>query len=139
MFVKLVDSIPTKLLHPEAASFRPELFSPARLQDTAIDMDAESDQDPDNSIAGQTSVLGGLNQPSPINYSVFQTKISFLAQYRDFHAFFAQGDRQQAAAQLVHLIKSGVCPRRFVAVLLLDTIPLLEGENSMILLKASSY
>ena len=127
-FARLVDSIPTKLLHPEAASFRPQLFSPPP-KEAATEADMDEDAVPDSGEADQSDIFSGLTKPSPINYSVFHTKISFLAQYRDFHAFFAQGNRVQAAQQLVNLLRSGVSPKKFNAILLLDAIPLLEGES----------
>ena len=126
-FARLVNSIPTKLLHPEAATFRPSLFS-STVPDTDPTVDEVMQEDKADTLDIEPSFLIGFNEPTSINYSVFQTKIRFLAQYRDFHAFFAQGNRHEAARILVNLIRTGVTPKRFLAVLLLDAIPLLEGE-----------
>lgn len=46
----------------------------------------------------------------------FSSKLSFLARYRDFFAFYARGDRRQAAGLLVLLLTSGVAPKSFYAV-----------------------
>jgi nuclear pore complex protein Nup85 len=64
------------------------------------------------------------------NYKLFADKIAFLAQYRDFHAFFAQGARLEAAKLLAGMLASGLPPKRFVAVLLLDAVPLLEDSEA---------
>ena len=46
----------------------------------------------------------------------YSAKLSFLARYRDFFAYYARGDRRQAAALLVLLLTSGVAPKAFHAV-----------------------
>lgn len=66
---------------------------------------------------------------APSTTALFSEKIAFLAQYRDFHAFFAQGARLEAAKLLVGMLMAGLPPKRFYAVLLLDAVPLLEDAT----------
>ena len=72
-----------------------------------------------------------IQEDSPVadRYGLFSDKLAFLAQYRDFHAFFAQGARLEASKLLVGMLSSGLPPKRFYAILLLDSIPLLEDGN----------
>lgn len=55
-------------------------------------------------------------------------RLSFLARYRDFLALYAAGARRDAAQLLVLLLTSGVAPKKWWAVMLLDAVPLLESE-----------
>ena len=98
-FARMVDRIPTSILHPAGAELRPELFEP---------------------------LVDGLDVPAKDNSHLARPLI-FLARYRDFHALYARGERFEAAALLVKLLTSVVAPRRFWAILLLDAVPLLEG------------
>lgn len=56
------------------------------------------------------------------------SKLSFLAKFRDFLLFLDRGDRELAAQTLVNVLTSEVAPIGFWAVLLVDSVPLLEGE-----------
>lgn len=60
---------------------------------------------------------------------LFHDWISFLARYRDLHAFMANEQKMEAAKTIVGLLRSGVVSKRFVAVLLLDALSLLEGVS----------
>ena len=60
----------------------------------------------------------------------YSARLSFLARYRDFFAFYARGERRQAASLLVLLMSSNVAPRTFYGVMLLDIVPLLESESN---------
>lgn len=61
-------------------------------------------------------------------YSRFGSRLAFLARYRDMHAFYAQGDKERAAAVLVHLLATELAPKTWWAILLVDAVPLLEGQ-----------
>ncbi|GAA96838.1 uncharacterized protein L969DRAFT_87937 [Mixia osmundae IAM 14324] len=102
-----VDSIPTSLLHPEAAQLRPGLF-PAEMQDEDY-------------------------QPAQLNAALFASRLSFIARYRQFHSLYAQGDKAEAATLLISLF--GLAPKRFWAVMFVDAVPLLESEASSIMLR----
>ena len=86
-----------------------------------MDTDVFDDSRDQDDLALESGPLPSLNN------NLYQDRIAFLAQYRDFHAFFAQGQRFEAAKQLVSLLRSGLAPTRFYAVMLLDTVPLLQG------------
>ncbi|GAA5946628.1 hypothetical protein JCM1841_003917, partial [Sporobolomyces salmonicolor] len=64
--------------------------------------------------------------PSPAPVLPANPRLSFLARYRDFFALYARGERRAAAELLVLLLTSGVAPRGFWAVMMLDVLPLLE-------------
>lgn len=55
--------------------------------------------------------------------------LDFLARYRDFFAFYAQGERRRAAELLVLVLNSGAAPKRFWGVLLLDSVLLLDCSS----------
>ncbi|KAJ1975213.1 Nucleoporin nup85 [Dimargaris verticillata] len=60
-----------------------------------------------------------------VNYS---DKLQFLSQYRDFHEMYKQKDFVQAGKLLVRLLTSNMAPKAFWHILLVDAIPLLEGD-----------
>ncbi|KAK4050234.1 hypothetical protein OIV83_003555 [Microbotryomycetes sp. JL201] len=101
-FIKHVDSIPTSLLVP--ASARHE-----------IDSSAEA-----------------ITLETAVPFAPVSSRLSFLARYRDFFAFYARGDRRQAASLLVLLLSSNVVPKKFVPVMLLDAIPLLQESEPIV-------
>jgi len=100
-FIHHVDSIPTSLLRPPSSSLHRDLFG--------SDDDGLTSASRASSPMGSDQGNGGLSAP-------FSSKLSFLARYRDFFAFYARGDRRQAAALLVLLLTSGVAPKGFYAV-----------------------
>lgn len=113
-FIRHVDSIPTSLLRPGATALRPELFG---------------DQGPPSPTG--TVRHDGSNEDEVLARSAltpYSARLSFLARYRDFFAFYARGERRQAASLLVLLMSSNVAPRNFYGVMLLDVVPLLESE-----------
>ena len=63
--------------------------------------------------------------------SVFASRLTFLSELRDYILFMAQGERDRAAARLVDLLTSGITPVGFWAVLLVESIGLLEGKYAM--------
>lgn len=104
-FIAHVDSIPTSLLRPTSASLA---SSPPASPTSSLDLPALS---PSAALAP------------------FTARLTFLARYRDFFALYAGGARTEAAQLLVLLLTSGVAPRRFWGVMLLDAVPLLEGAS----------
>lgn len=61
-------------------------------------------------------------------FPVLASKLSFLPMYRDFLEAYKLGEKRRAAELLVKMLVNGVAPMGFWAVLLLDSVPLLEGE-----------
>ncbi|KAJ2758379.1 Nucleoporin nup85 [Coemansia nantahalensis] len=55
-------------------------------------------------------------------------RLQFLTQYRDFHECYRAGDRPAAARILLATLLGGTVPHHAVADLLVDAIPLLEGD-----------
>jgi len=107
-FARLVDQIPTSVLHPDAPSLRPEFFA------------GEGDEEDEDDVVAARGM-------APADRAVFASRLAFLARYRDFHALYASGARAEAARLLVQLLTSLIAPRPFWPVLLLDAVPLLEG------------
>lgn len=111
-FARLVDAFPTRLLRPDETTnktFFKSLVAPTHPENDMNEDDASGQGD--------------------LQLSLFQDRISFLARYRDVHAFFANDQKLEAAKALVGLLRSGVVPKRFQAVLLLDALSLLEGQK----------
>ncbi|BGP42672.1 hypothetical protein JCM10449v2_006684 [Rhodotorula kratochvilovae] len=101
-FIAHVDSIPTSLLRPSASS-------------------------PPSSPSSTLPALSPAASLAP-----FTARLTFLARYRDFFALYASGARLEAAQLLVLLLTSGVAPKRFWAVMLLDAVPLLEATPPLL-------
>ncbi|KAL2915273.1 Nucleoporin nup85 [Polyrhizophydium stewartii] len=55
-------------------------------------------------------------------------RVAFLARYRDLHKLYEAQSYVQAGGLLIMLLSSNAAPRAFWRALLLDAIPLLEGE-----------
>ncbi|KAN0062610.1 hypothetical protein ACQY0O_005143 [Thecaphora frezii] len=100
-FVELVDSIPALLLEPVA-----EFDSAA-------------------------AAAGSGEFGAPATKALFSTRLAFLARYRDFHRLYAEENLRAAAQLLAELITSEAAPETFLAVLLVDAIPLLEAEDQL--------
>ncbi|KAJ1017822.1 hypothetical protein NDA16_005138 [Ustilago loliicola] len=60
----------------------------------------------------------------------FSKRLAFLARFRDFHRLYADGQWAAAAGLLVELVTTEAAPERFLAVLLVDAIPLLEDSQA---------
>ncbi|GAA5896654.1 hypothetical protein JCM8208_004256 [Rhodotorula glutinis] len=102
-FIAHVDSIPTSLLRPPSSA-PPSPTSPSSLPALS----------PSAALAPYTA------------------RLTFLARYRDFFALYASGAHLEAAQLLVLLLTSGVAPKRFWAVMLLDSVPLLEATPPLL-------
>lgn len=121
-FIRHVDSIPTSLLRPGATALRPELFGERGRQPSTGTVC--HDLDNEDEVLARTAL------------TPYSARLSFLARYRDFFAFYARGERRQAASLLVLLLSSNVAPRNFYGVMLLDVVPLLESESNVAALLA---
>lgn len=99
-FLQLVETLPRTFLSEGPAAL-------AELQDTNTTFPLD--------LPGQTAV------------SVFASRLTFLSELRDYLLFLAQGARDRAAARLVNLLTSGIAPVGFWAVLLVESVGLLEG------------
>ncbi|BGP26904.1 hypothetical protein JCM10295v2_005866 [Rhodotorula toruloides] len=115
-FVKAVDSLPTSLLRP--ASF------------------ANDDADlPSTPTSPSSFSLSHLPSHTADSLRPILSHLSFLARYRDFMALYAvPGQRREAAELLVLLFTSGIAPRKWWPVMLLDSVPLLETSPPLITL-----
>lgn len=60
------------------------------------------------------------------------SKLQFLSRYRDFFAMMARDEHDKAASLLVLLMSSGVAPKRFWAVMMLDILPLLDTPELLV-------
>ncbi|OAV95766.1 Nup85 Nucleoporin [Puccinia triticina 1-1 BBBD Race 1] len=113
-FAKLVDEIPSSLLHPTAPALRPGLFFDPPTQ-------------PDGRNPGE--------RPQP---NINSSKLLFLSRYRDMHSYYSKGERKLAAETLISLMTTEIAPKRWWAVCLIDVIPLLEDDDILISL-ADTY
>ncbi|GAA6038252.1 hypothetical protein JCM8097_003905 [Rhodosporidiobolus ruineniae] len=112
-FVAHVDAIPTSLLRPRTSTSPPA--------------------SPSGSIVSlPSSPLSSLPLSADDALAPYSARLSFLARYRDFFALYAAGNRAEAAALLVLLLTSGVAPKRWWAVMLIDVLPLLETSPPLV-------
>ncbi|KAK4687468.1 nuclear pore complex protein Nup85, partial [Tremellales sp. Uapishka_1] len=65
--------------------------------------------------------------PSPT--SMFATRLAFLSEFRDYLLYMNQNARDRAAERLVSLLTTGIAPVGFWAVLLVESIVLLEDSE----------
>ncbi|GAA5988849.1 hypothetical protein JCM10908_006197 [Rhodotorula pacifica] len=118
-FVKHVDSLPTSLLRPSSNLYEPD--APSSPTTTGLP-----------SLAHLPSLTSDALRPH-------LSRLAFLARYRDFLALYATaGARREAAQLLVLLLTSGVAPKKWWAVMLLDAVPLLETAPVLVSL-AETY
>ncbi|ORX33416.1 Nup85 nucleoporin-domain-containing protein [Kockovaella imperatae] len=100
-YLRLVDSLPPTLLTE----------APLALQHFDPNTDAPLD------FPGQTSA------------TVFTSRLTFLSEFRDYLLFTMQDARDRAAQRLVNLLTANVAPVRFWAVILAESVPLLEDAE----------
>lgn len=81
-----------------------------------------------NEMQLEGSGVLALESHAQTTVSVFTSRLAFLSEFRDYLLFMSQGSRDRAAARLVNLLTSGIAPASFWAVLLVESIVLLEGE-----------
>ncbi|MBW0487382.1 hypothetical protein O181_027097 [Austropuccinia psidii MF-1] len=112
-FARLVDEIPSSLLHPTAAALRPGLF-----------FDLPNEQD--------------ANLNSKLHPNLNSSKLLFISRYRDMHSYYSRGERKLAAETLIGLLTGEIAPKPWWAVCLIDVIPLLEDDEMLISL-ADTY
>lgn len=62
--------------------------------------------------------------------SIFASRLTFLSEFRDYLLYKEQEVKDLAAARLVNLLTSGIAPVGFWAVLLAESVALLEGRPS---------
>jgi len=107
-FARLVDEIPSSLLHPTAPSLRPGLFFDAPDEYESQDVH---------------------EKPQP---NINSSKLLFLSRYRDMHSYYSKGEHKLAAETLISLMTTQLAPKRWWAVCLIDLIPLLEDDQGLI-------
>lgn len=119
--LSLIDSIPTSLLRPSSSpttdafnSSSLSMFSPIGQERAFGEVYGNGDNTADKEMHANALAL------------VASTRLGFLARYRDFHALYASGERVAAAALLVLLMSSNAAPKRFWAIMLLDSVALLN-------------
>ncbi|ADV19526.1 conserved hypothetical protein [Cryptococcus gattii WM276] len=77
----------------------------------------------------QQSTSNPTDFPSHSAVSVFASRITFLSELRDYLLFLSQGARDRAAGRVVSLLTSGIAPVGFWAILLVESIGLLEDSE----------
>ncbi|KAJ2653322.1 Nucleoporin nup85, partial [Coemansia sp. RSA 1285] len=94
---------------------------------------------PDPPAAGAAEVAAGAAGRGDLAYGptidgvlaatgVRHDRLDFLSRYRDFHACYGAGDPVAAGRILLAIITAGIAPPHAVPDLLVDAIPLLEGD-----------
>ncbi|KAJ9474997.1 Nuclear pore complex protein Nup85 [Pseudozyma hubeiensis] len=101
-FNQIVDSFPSSLITPA----------------DGLDLDGDDLDDKQNVVLDRHA------------RGFFSRRLAFLARFRDFHRLYADGQWAAAAGLLVELVTTEAAPERFLAVLLMDAIPLLEDGQA---------
>ncbi|GAC94785.1 likely nucleoporin [Pseudozyma hubeiensis SY62] len=101
-FNRIVDSFPSSLVTPA----------------DGLDLDGDDLDDEQNVVLDKHA------------RGFFSKRLAFLARFRDFHRLYADGQWAAAAGLLVELVTTEAAPERFLAVLLMDAIPLLEDGQA---------
>ncbi|WWC89869.1 uncharacterized protein L201_004797 [Kwoniella dendrophila CBS 6074] len=103
-FLRLVDTLPPTLLSE----------APTALAELQNQIDPKS----------------GLPElPATSALSIFASRLTFLSEFRDYLLFLIQGAKDRAASKLVTLLTSGIAPVGIWAVLLVESIDLLEDSD----------
>ncbi|WWD09982.1 hypothetical protein V865_008114 [Kwoniella europaea PYCC6329] len=103
-FLRLVDTLPPTLLSE----------APTALAELRNQLDPAS---------------GLPDLPATSALSIFASRLTFLSEFRDYLLFLNQGARDRAASKLVGLLTSGIAPVGIWAVLLVESINLLEDSD----------
>ncbi|WVN86702.1 uncharacterized protein L203_101874 [Cryptococcus depauperatus CBS 7841] len=77
----------------------------------------------------QSTSIKATNFSSQSVMSVFASRITFLSEFRDYLLFLEQNARDNAAGKIVNLLTSEIAPVDFWAVLLVESIDLLEDSE----------
>ncbi|KAL1411069.1 hypothetical protein Q8F55_002016 [Vanrija albida] len=101
-FLRLVDSLPPTMLHD----------APLTLNELQQGDFSEYD----GAISKTTMVM-------------FASRLTFLSEFRDYLLYLGQGVKDKAASKLVGLLTSSIAPVEFWAVLLAESVDLLEDQQ----------
>ncbi|KAG5352127.1 hypothetical protein C0989_003595 [Termitomyces sp. Mn162] len=74
----------------------------------------------------------------PTNRSIFTYRLSFVVRYAHYHQLVERRELQDAAADLVAMFREDLTPKSWWAVLLSDSIPLLQEESALLFSPASA-
>lgn len=122
-----IDSIPTSLLRPSSSPTHTAFNS------SSLDMFSPIGQDHSLELDDDQGGIEAREMHKNAVALVASTRLGFLARYRDFHALYASGERTAAAELLVLLMSSNAAPKRFWAIMLLDSVALLNCESHLII------
>jgi len=121
--LSLIDSIPTSLLRPST--------SPAQNNFSLSSLDMFSPIGQEYSFNSHEDDSATKEMHANAVALVASTRLGFLARYRDFHALYASGERIAAAELLVLLMSSNAAPKKFWAIMLLDSVALLNCKPDL--------
>lgn len=107
-FAKLVDEIPSSLLHPIAPKLRPNLF-----------LNSQRSEQPLEDFELQSS-------------KAFNNSLIFLSRYRDLHSFYSKGMKSKVIEIIMNLLINQIAPKEWWCILLIDLLPLLEDEEMLV-------
>jgi hypothetical protein len=77
-----------------------------------------------NGDLSQLNFIDSINQKS-----LYNTKINFLARYKQFHELYREKHYKKAGSLLIQLLTSEIAPKTFWCIILIDAVPLLESEQ----------
>lgn len=78
----------------------------------------------ENGDLSQLNFIDTMNQQS-----LYNSKINFLAKYKQFHELYKKKQYNKAGSLLIQLLTSETAPKTFWCIIFLDAVPLLESEQ----------
>ncbi|KAH9821798.1 nucleoporin Nup85-like protein [Melampsora americana] len=115
-FAKLVDEIPSSLLHPIAPKLRPNLFLTNHRSPSSLNLLEEGEEEAQEMESNQT----------------FNNSLIFLSRYRDLHSFYSKGNKSKVIEIIMNLLINKIAPKEWWCILLIDLLPLLEDEEMLV-------
>ncbi|ORX56070.1 Nucleoporin, Nup85-like protein [Piromyces finnis] len=78
----------------------------------------------ENGDLSQLHFIESLNQNS-----LYNSKINFLARYKQFQELYREKQYKKAGSLLIQLLTSEIAPKNFWYIILIDAVPLLENKQ----------
>jgi hypothetical protein len=119
-FITHVNTIPPSLFSPDSPHFIP---GPEYHSTTVSPLATTTDS---SVFSHQRWTAGNPTFP------ILASRLSFLPMYRDFLEAYQGGEKRKAADLVARMLVNKMAPVGFWAVLLVDSIPLLEGTSNII-------
>lgn len=103
---------------------------PEKFLELVGSLPAQALYDNEDGLFSELAVTGNDEGNSRSAIAMYAARLQFLSDLRDYLLFLKRDDRERAAARLYKILTAVNTPVEFWAVLLADSVELLEGESS---------